>query len=170
MQTRYYGGVYVKALVIRVGFQTAKGELIRSIMYPKPVDFKFNKQIHRFIGVLAFLASLGFIYSIVLKTHRGADFKTIFISAFDLITIVIPPALPAAMTIGIIYAQSRLTSNKIFCISPRSINISGCINCVCFDKTGTLTEDCLSFNEVVPLRKSLASLDDLSMSRCYRQT
>lgn len=154
MQTRYYGGVYVKALVIRVGFQTAKGELIRSIMYPKPVDFRFNKQIHKFIGVLACLAFLGFLYSVVLKTRRGADLKTILISALDLITIVIPPALPAAMTIGIIYAQSRLKSKKIFCISPRSINISGCINCVCFDKTGTLTEDCLSFHEVVPLNEA----------------
>lgn len=154
MQTRYYGGVYVKALVVRVGFQTAKGELIRSIMFPKPVDFRFNRQIHKFIGVLASLAALGFLYSVVLKTKRGADLKTILISALDLITIVIPPALPAAMTIGIIYAQSRLKQNKIFCISPRSINISGCINCVCFDKTGTLTEDDLSFNEVVPLIES----------------
>lgn len=150
LQTRYYGGVYVKALVVRVGFQTAKGELIRSIMFPKPVDFRFNRQIHKFIGVLACLATIGFIYSIIIKSQRGADIKTILISALDLITIVIPPALPAAMTIGIIYAQSRLKSNKIFCISPRSINISGCINCVCFDKTGTLTEDNLSFNEVVP--------------------
>lgn len=154
MQTRYYGGVYVKALVVRVGFQTAKGELIRSIMFPKPVDFRFNRQIHKFIGVLASLAGVGFLYSVALKTQRGADIKQILISALDLITIVIPPALPAAMTIGIIYAQSRLKQNKIFCISPRSINISGCINCVCFDKTGTLTEDDLSFNEVVPLIES----------------
>lgn len=151
LQTRYYGGLHVKALVVRVGFQTAKGELIRSIMFPKPVDFRFNKQIHKFIGVLGCLALVGFTYSVVLKSQRGADLKTILISALDLITIVVPPALPAAMTIGIIYAQSRLKSNKIFCISPRSINISGCINCVCFDKTGTLTEDNLSFNEVVPL-------------------
>lgn len=154
MQTRYYGGVYVKALVVRVGFQTAKGELIRSIMFPKPVDFRFNRQIHKFIGVLGSLAAIGFLYSVALKTQRGADIKQILISALDLITIVIPPALPAAMTIGIIYAQSRLKQNKIFCISPRSINISGCINCVCFDKTGTLTEDNLSFNEVVPLIES----------------
>jgi len=157
LQTRYYGGAHVKALVIRVGFQTAKGELIRSIMFPKPVDFRFNKQIHKFIGVLGFLAMIGFTYSVVLKATRGANFKTILISALDLITIVVPPALPAAMTIGIIYAQSRLKSNKIFCISPRSINISGCINCVCFDKTGTLTEDNLSFNEVVPLDEAKCS-------------
>lgn len=151
MQTRYYGGVYVKALVVRVGFQTSKGELIRSIMFPKPVDFRFNSQIHKFIGVLACIASMGFIYSVILKSQHGAELKEILISALDLITIVIPPALPAAMTIGIIYAQSRLTKNKIYCTSPRSINISGCINCVCFDKTGTLTEDNLSFNEVIPL-------------------
>lgn len=150
MQTRYYGGVHVKALVIRVGYQTTKGELIRSIMFPRPVDFKFNKQIHKFVGVLAFLALSGFTYSVVLKTHRGDNLTDVLLSAFDMITIVVPPTLPAAMTIGIIYAQSRLRRRKIFCISPRNINISGCINCVCFDKTGTLTEDNLSFNEVVP--------------------
>ncbi|KAG9509642.1 putative cation-transporting ATPase 13A5, partial [Fragariocoptes setiger] len=151
LQTRNCGGAHVKALVIRSGFQTSKGELIRSIMFPKPVDFRFNRQINRFIGLLACLALMGFIYTIVIKSQRGATLGSIILSALDLITIVVPPALPAAMTIGIIYAQSRLKKNKIYCISPRSINISGSINCVCFDKTGTLTEDHLSFNEVAPV-------------------
>ncbi|KAG9509462.1 putative cation-transporting ATPase 13A3 [Fragariocoptes setiger] len=151
LQTRYCGGAHVKALVIRSGFQTAKGELIRSIMFPKPVDFRFNRQINRFIGLLACLALVGFIYTVIIKSQRGATLGSIILSALDLITIVVPPALPAAMTIGIIYAQSRLKKNKIYCISPRSINISGSINCVCFDKTGTLTEDHLSFNEVAPV-------------------
>lgn len=150
MQTRYYGGVYAKALVIRVGYQTTKGELIRSIMFPKPVDFKFNTQIHKIVAVLAALALIGFTYSVSIKIERGESFRGAILSALDLITIVVPPALPAAMTVGIIIAQSRLKNAKIFCISPRNINISGCINCVCFDKTGTLTEDNLSFNEVVP--------------------
>ena len=61
----------------------------------------------------------------------------IFLDAADLITIVIPPALPAAMTIGSIYAQKRLKEKGIFCISPRTINVSGSVQCVCFDKTGT---------------------------------
>lgn len=55
------------------------------------------------------------------------------------------------MTVGVVYAQSRLKKQEIFCISPRSINISGCLNCICFDKTGTLTEDDLSFAEVLPV-------------------
>jgi hypothetical protein len=56
------------------------------------------------------------------------------IKALDLITIVIPPALPAAMTVGKMYAQNRLQACKIYCINSRVINVAGSINCVCFDK------------------------------------
>ncbi|XP_054165291.1 polyamine-transporting ATPase 13A3-like isoform X2 [Oppia nitens] len=151
IQTRYYNNAKVKAVIIRTAYQTAKGELIRSIMFPKPVDFKLNRHIHKFIGCLAVLSFIGFLYTVVLKTIRGVPWHKIVLKALDLITIVIPPALPAAMTIGVVFAQSRLRRSNIFCISPRSINISGCINCVCFDKTGTLTEDDLNFAEVVPV-------------------
>lgn len=56
------------------------------------------------------------------------------IKALDLITIVIPPALPAAMTVGKLYAQNRLQARRIYCINSRVINVAGSINCVCFDK------------------------------------
>jgi len=70
----------------------------------------------------------------------------------DLVTIVVPPALPAAMTVGIVFAQKRLRRQNIFCISPRSINLCGAINTFCFDKTGTLTEDGLDMWGVVPVQ------------------
>lgn len=54
--------------------------------------------------------------------------------ALDIITIVIPPALPTVMTVGKLYAQSRLKNKQIFCINTNAINVSGSINCVCFDK------------------------------------
>ena len=54
------------------------------------------------------------------------------------------------MSVGRMYAQKRLQKKNIFCISPRSINVSGSIDCVCFDKTGTLTEDGLDMYGVVP--------------------
>ena len=65
----------------------------------------------------------------------------VMIRAFDLLTIVIPPALPAAMSIGISFALNRLKKQQIFCISPTRINIAGKIDLVVFDKTGTLTEE-----------------------------
>jgi cation-transporting ATPase 13A2 len=58
-----------------------------------------------------------------------------------LITIVVPPALPATLTIGTTFAIERLRKSQIFCISPNRVNIGGKINVICFDKTGTLTED-----------------------------
>lgn len=60
--------------------------------------------------------------------------ETIIIESLDIITITVPPALPAAMTAGIVYAQRRLKGIGIFCISPQRINICGQINLVCFDK------------------------------------
>ncbi len=43
IQTRYYGQSHVLAVVVRTGFETAKGGLIRSILYPKPMGFKFYR-------------------------------------------------------------------------------------------------------------------------------
>lgn len=73
-------------------------------------------------------------------TAQEAVIKTI-VRTLDIVTIVVPPALPAAMTVGTYYAQSRLRKKGIFCISPPRINVSGKLKLVCFDKTGTLTED-----------------------------
>lgn len=60
----------------------------------------------------------------------------IIIRALDLVTVIVPPALPAAMTVGTIYAQNRLKKQGIFCISPPRINLCGKIRLVCFDKVG----------------------------------
>lgn len=65
---------------------------------------------------------------------RNVDPVKIAVESLDLITIVVPPALPAAMTVGRFYAQKRLERNSIYCISPRSINVAGSIDCCCFDK------------------------------------
>lgn len=82
----------------------------------------------------------------------------ILIRALDLITIVVPPALPATLSIGTNFALFRLKKKKVFCISPqrqvflihaidsiqtnyRRVNVGGKLDIICFDKTGTLTED-----------------------------
>ncbi|KAK3592581.1 hypothetical protein CHS0354_018848 [Potamilus streckersoni] len=152
IQTRYYGSKKVKAVVIRTGFYTAKGELVRSILYPKPVDFKFNRDTYFFVGVLGLIAGVGLVYTLILMVGRGSRVFNIIKRSLDLITIAVPPALPAALSVGIVFAQRRLRTSEIYCISPRSINICGSINAVCFDKTGTLTEDGLNMQGVVPVK------------------
>ncbi|XP_028977460.2 probable cation-transporting ATPase 13A3 isoform X2 [Esox lucius] len=141
IQTRFYSGELVKAVVVRTGFRTAKGQLVRSILYPKPTDFKLYRDAYLFLLCLVAVAAVGFVYSIVFSIINEVPAKTIIIESLDIITITVPPALPAAMTAGIVYAHRRLKLIGIFCISPQRINICGQLNLVCFDKTGTLTED-----------------------------
>lgn len=57
------------AVVTATGFLTAKGTLVSSIMYPPPADYKFERDSYKFIGFLASLASIGFIYSMVTKVN-----------------------------------------------------------------------------------------------------
>lgn len=151
IQTRAKADEKVLAVVIRTGYLTAKGELVRSILYPPPADFKFETDSYKFIGILGFIAVLGVVYTIVSKSTRNINPLDIIIKSLDLITIAVPPALPAAMTVGKLYALNRLKNSKIFCINSRVINVSGSVDCVCFDKTGTLTEDELDMWGVVPV-------------------
>ncbi|XP_072475002.1 polyamine-transporting ATPase 13A3 isoform X2 [Notamacropus eugenii] len=141
IQTRFYTGELVKAVVVRTGFSTSKGQLVRSILYPKPTDFKLYRDAYMFLLCLVVVAGIGFIYTIVHSILNKVPAGVIVIESLDIITITVPPALPAAMTAGIVYAQRRLKKIGIFCISPQRINICGQLNLVCFDKTGTLTED-----------------------------
>ena len=62
------------------------------------------------------------------------EVSKVILRALDIVTIVVPPALPAAMTVGTVYAQSRLKKQNIFCISPPRINVCGKLKCICFDK------------------------------------
>ncbi|KAI0351056.1 Ca-transporting ATPase [Trametes cingulata] len=128
-------------LVVRTGFYTTKGALVRSMLFPKPTGFKFYRDSMRFIGVLAGVAGLGFCASAVQFVRLGVHWHTILLRALDLITVVVPPALPATLSIGTSFAIGRLRKLGIFCISPSRVNVAGQINVCCFDKTGTLTED-----------------------------
>ena len=118
--------------MLRTAYNTLKGQLVRSIMYPKPVDFRFTKDLFKFVGFLACIAGLGFIYTIIVMISRGSIVRKIILRSLDIITIVVPPALPAAMSIGIFAAQMRLRAKQIFCISPSTINTCGAINSVGF--------------------------------------
>uniref|UniRef100_A0A8D1C6W3 Cation-transporting P-type ATPase N-terminal domain-containing protein n=1 Tax=Sus scrofa TaxID=9823 RepID=A0A8D1C6W3_PIG len=140
----------VKAVVLQTGFNTAKGDLVRSILYPKPMNFKLYRDAIRFLLCLVGTATIGMIYTLCVYVLSGEPPEEVVKKALDVITIAVPPALPAALTTGIIYAQRRLKKRGIFCISPQRINVCGQLNLVCFDKTGTLTRDGLDLWGVMP--------------------
>ena len=127
-------------LVTETGFNTIKGNLIRSILYPKKMDEKFEKDSYKYIAMMSILCIFGFAISIpfLLKTQEWTE---ILKKSLDLITTAVPPSLPACLGIGISYSISRLKKQQIMCIARDRVNVAGKVNILCFDKTGTLTED-----------------------------
>lgn len=57
-----------------IGFNTAKGEMVRSILFPKPMNFKLYQDAFRFLMCLVAIAVIGFIYSVVLFAVKGVSF------------------------------------------------------------------------------------------------
>ncbi|XP_031220460.1 probable cation-transporting ATPase 13A4 [Mastomys coucha] len=150
IQAKATGSGTVRAVVLQTGFNTAKGDLVRSILYPKPMNFKLYRDAIRFLLCLVGTATIGMVYTLCVYVLSGEPPEEVVRKALDVITIAVPPALPAALTTGIIYAQRRLKKKGIFCISPQRINVCGQLNLVCFDKTGTLTRGGLDPWGVVP--------------------
>lgn len=74
IQTRYIGTEKVLACVINTGNITAKGGLIRSILYPPPVDYKFEQDSYKFIMLLGVIAGMGFIYTLFTKVPKHQPF------------------------------------------------------------------------------------------------
>lgn len=70
LQARYFSDRNVHGVVLRTGFLTAKGSLVRSILYPPPADFRFDKDTYRFIWILATVAIFGSIYTAVAKVSK----------------------------------------------------------------------------------------------------
>uniref|UniRef100_A0A7N6A1A9 Cation-transporting P-type ATPase N-terminal domain-containing protein n=1 Tax=Anabas testudineus TaxID=64144 RepID=A0A7N6A1A9_ANATE len=148
------------AVVTSTGFFTAKGSLISSILFPPPINFRFYQDSVKFLLILGCVTWVELV-----------------IRSLDIVTIAVPPALPAAITTGTIYAQRRLKKQGVFCISPPRINVCGKVSVFCFDKTGTLTEEGLDvwgvmeggpagFSELVPEPRQLQPGPMLSGLAC----
>jgi len=143
-------GGSIIAVVTRTGFNTKKGNLVRSILFPKEVNISFYTDSYKFLGVLALIAVLGYLISLpgLLKADLG-NFG-VFIHSLDLVTISVPPSLPACLAVGLSWVLMRIKGKGIFCTAPTRINAAGRLSCICLDKTGTLTQDFFVLDGVMP--------------------
>ena len=71
------------AMVVRTGFNTTKGALVRSMLFPKPSGFKFYRDSFRYISVMASIALLGFVASFVNFVRLGVSCSTLGLSFYS---------------------------------------------------------------------------------------
>lgn len=151
VELRVARGQKVIGAVVRTGFESVKGRLVLSVLYPHPLPFKFMAQSLYFIGILFAAAMFGFgINAWQMLLDPEMDIATVVQRGCDMVTIVVPPALPLALSVGVMYAVITLRKERVVCIAPSKVNLAGKVNCVCFDKTGTLTTEGLELSTLHP--------------------
>ena len=151
----------VIALVYSTGFNSVKGNLIRSILYPVETDSKFANESVKFMIFMAIVCLVGFLSVLPIKIMRALEIKNykarkeaikeMFTQGLDLITTAVPPSLPCCLGVGIGIAQRRFKQKGIMCINRDKITSAGRIDICVFDKTGTLTEDHLNISGFLPV-------------------
>jgi cation-transporting ATPase 13A3/4/5 len=77
-----------------------------------------------------------FIWAAVVLARMGAEPGRIVVRFLDMITVAVPPALPACLTIAMVFSISRLRKIGIFVTGPHTITTAGRLDVICFDKTG----------------------------------
>lgn len=103
------------ALVYKTGFQTSKGHLIRSILYPKKDFFQFYKDSNTYILMMSVVALLISINQFFLLYRAYKDnqvsMKDVVLHTLEIFTITIPPELPICLSIGLTYALLRYSAS-----------------------------------------------------------
>ncbi|XP_063597284.1 probable cation-transporting ATPase 13A4 [Penaeus indicus] len=143
------GGRELPVLVVNTGFYTARGELVRSILFPKPIEHHFYGDFLKLLGVFLLIGLGAMVWSFFQWSKIRGSWDVVFLS-LDLVTFVVPSVLPATITAINACTQQRLKRKDVFCLSSNYISLSGSVDTVCFDKTGTLTEDDLALAGVIP--------------------
>eukprot|EP01071_Lankesteria_metandrocarpae_P007624 Lankesteria_metandrocarpae@DN4733_c0_g1_i2.p1 len=156
-------GAPAQALVIRTGFSTLYGSMMRLILYPPPCRLAIARDSLRFVAVLFGVSILGMIATVMLAWDKGLSTHETVIRCIDLVFVAIPPALPTSVAVGMTIAASRLLSLwDVWCLAPSRVDAAGFVNTVVFDKTGTLTERDLCM-------EGLIGVNDVKLQKRGRQ-
>lgn len=130
-------------LVIKIGFDTIQGKLLRKVLYDNKTNEEDNKKNDIIIiGILLIFAFFASCY--VLKEgiqREGFISKKLLIRCLIIITSIIPTDLPIEFSLIIYNSLFFFESKKIVCIQSFRIPLAGEVDICCFDKTGTLTKD-----------------------------
>ena len=137
-------GVGVIGMVLRTGFETAQGSLLRTLAHTqKSVDGIHTKDTYVFIFILlcCAVASAFMVFQEGWADPTRNRFR-LLLHVIIIITSVVPPELPMELSLAVTNSVASLVREcQVFCTEVFRIPLAGQVSICCFDKTGTLTSD-----------------------------
>ncbi|CAE8657758.1 unnamed protein product, partial [Polarella glacialis] len=138
-------------LATNIGALTTRGQLIRMVLFPASVKFKYNDQLPVVYGIMSVYAAI-LVFVLLFATDLGSAVAT-YLAVLCTVAMTLNPRLPVSMVMGQSVSAGRLEDPngpyQIKCLQPGRIPIAGKISTMVFDKTGTITKGGMDFASVI---------------------